>query len=158
MRSGRWIWVPLLAACATAHSAFTELSHQVIVPCYAAEAKRCYDQGLALLATGKPELAQGSFELVAAACGADLREACDLGDRVFHSASDIAGRGGSCAAPIQARCILDADGQLSDCENVAKSAPLERQLLEALKQRRFQPATWDGKPVDSPVYLRLDCG
>lgn len=148
----------MLAACATAQSSFTELSHRAIVPCRAAEAKRCYDQGVALLATGKPELAQGSFELVAAACGADLREACDLGDHVFHSASDIAGRGGSCAAPIQARCILDADGQLSECEEVAKAAPLDRQLLDALKRRRFQPATWNSKPIDSPVLMRIDCG
>jgi TonB family protein len=54
------------------------------------------------------------------------------------------------------RCVVTVDGRLKDCRVVEGSIPeMDAEVVRALEQRVYEPATLDGRPVEVNYNFRI---
>jgi len=166
----------LVGACAAAPVAVSPRSEprvlwptapaEVVDQCRGAHASGCYQEALATLATAEPDLRRAEH-LLAAACEAELREACSALETRFRPPS--ATRIPSLASGVTPRpstvvmefeCRVSTAGTLERCtltRSHGSTWGLDRSLgegiLAAVPGARLVPATFEGMAYETDLRL-----
>jgi TonB family protein len=63
----------------------------------------------------------------------------------------------ACKAKVQGRmfvkCLITKDGDVRDCRLIQALPYMSREVLDALAESKFTPATFRGEPVDAPLVI-----
>jgi hypothetical protein len=139
--------------------------------CQGEEAEACYQEGLQSLAAVPPNAFQAQG-LLAAACAANVKSACDVLAARFRAPTAVKVPAVSAApaygtALLEFTCQVTPEGSLEGCDRTrSANAGLDlnesasRQVAAGQPDSRFQPATLDGTPYATEVRLLyvLDSG
>jgi hypothetical protein len=132
--------------------------------CQGEEAQACYQEGLQLLAAVPPN-AQQAQGLLAAACAAEVKSACDVLAARFHAPAAVkvpavAGAPHYGVAVLEFTCQVTPEGSLEGCDRTASSntdlwldEEASRQVAAGQAASQFHPATLDGAPYATEVRL-----
>jgi len=162
----------LLVGCATAHTPESVSSQgwrpappsEVADRCQGAAAEGCYQEAMKALAATPPKAFEAQ-NLLAAACNADSKSACEALDARFRAPAAIRVPSVSADPPygmavLEFTCQVTSQGYLEGCERTrSANAPnslndtAARQVTAAQPAALFHPATLDGTPYATEVRL-----
>jgi hypothetical protein len=136
----------------------------LIAECSGEAARRCYQDALQALAVDPPNVLRAQ-DLLAAACSADVSDACRALEAHFQPPSPIKVPSLSLAPPtgtaiVEFICRVSAKGRLNDCRHSRSKGSthtldekLTEQLLAAQSSALFRPSTYDQQPYETEVRL-----
>lgn len=162
----------LLAGCATAPTTASTSSQgwrpappgEVAEHCEGSAAESCYQDAMKALSATPPKAVEAQ-NLLAAACKADSRSACEVLDSRFRAPAAIRVPSVSAEPPygmavLEFTCQVTSQGYLEGCERT-RSANASTSLNDAAARQfsarqpaaLFHPATLDGTPYATEVRL-----
>ncbi len=57
---------------------------------------------------------------------------------------------------IVAKCIIDTKGRVRNCRALKKLSRMNDATLNSLEARRYEPALWNGQPIETDYFFRVD--
>jgi hypothetical protein len=129
-----------------------------------ADAQACYREGMEALSGPNAQVFQAQ-NLLAAACKAEVKPACQVLDERFRAPAAIRVPAISGAPPygtavVEFTCRLSSEGALQACDRTRSAngnRTLDHSMSEQMASRqvlaRFHPATFDGQPYATEVRL-----
>jgi hypothetical protein len=129
-----------------------------------ADAQACYREGMEALSGSNPQIFQAQ-NLLAAACNAEVKRACQVLDERFRAPAAIrvpalSGAPPSGTAVVEFTCRLSSEGTLETCDrtrstnaNPSLDQSMSQQMASRQALARFHPATLDGQPYATEVRL-----